>query len=791
MSQAIFNNIEPTTTTGLMLAALLDDFKDALMTGFSGSSRPANLQEAGMWVDTSLQDAPTYTWSLKIYDGTTDIEVFRLSVLTGQAGFTLADGTFTIQKISADAIGPILSEVKNRVANSGQVLSGDTIAELRISGRTNTSTNPIVAYLRATAAENETSSLRGVTFSLVSVPVSTSQLTEHLRFLTGVVETTQPHKINSLLMGSDSVATATSILMSTDKILSELTGSTPSTIHGIEVQTGETRVKHIHNRSTAEAIIKHNSGSASATERFSLPASEDLILLPGSTAGFFYCETDQRWKYFMGCVAGVRTLLYEFPEGYTEWVAPFTGNIRVTSFQDLTEEPTGALSKCVLTGAGLDGLMAWGNNANGQLGVGDTTNRSFPSLVLGSIKFKDAEISSDSGSGLVASGATYAWGLNDHGQLGVGDTTPRSSPVAVLGGLALTRVQVGKSSIGQQYSGLAYAWGLNDHGQLGVGDVASRSSPVAVLGGLKFSSVFSGADGEGSTFGVERETGSLYAWGRNASGRLGVGDIVSRSSPVAVLGGLKFRKVVLGTNSTLGLTASGAAYGWGANTDGELGLGDVVSRSSPVAVLGGLTFKDIFSLPGNSFFGLTEEGDLYAWGANANGQLGVGDVASRSSPVAVLGGLKWERMARLSSGARSMIAIQKGTGSAYAWGANASGQLGLGDIAPRSSPVAVLGGLKFSFVNMGNEFAYGMESNGIVYSWGSNASGQLGDFSVVAKSSPVLVPGCLEPLFQAPTTKVIPVVKGTTYKIKLGGGASFFDNTYIGKNIRRAVIGHD
>lgn len=792
MSQGIYSNIDPNVTTGLMLAGLLNDFKDAYVSGYSGVSRPARLQAGGMWVDTSQQEAPNYYWTLKIYNGTVDIDILRISVLTGTSGFNTAFSEFTIRKISADVVAPILNLVKNRIAGGGQVLSGDTLAELRMTGRTDTSTDPIVAYIRATASENESATNLGTTLSLVSVPVGTSQLVEYLKFLSETVEIVAPHKINSWIFVSDAVPTAASILMNSDKIVSELTGSIQTVIHGID--TSGTKVKYIHNRSTAEVTIKNNSLTAGATERFSLPESEDLLLLPNCSAAFFYCATDTKWKYISGSIAGVRSFIYNFVSGYSEWVAPFTGNVRVATFEEPTTEPTSTSSASAFSKVAIRNVTSWGLNNRGQLGVGDTNPRSVPVLVVGGIQFKDALVSDNNGAGITTGELAYAWGLNDHGQLGLGDVTPRSSPVAVLGGLTFTRVDIGDSSFGIRYSGQAYAWGNNANGQLGVGDVLPRSSPVAVLGGLKISSIFHGADGEGSTYFVERDAGALYACGENANGQLGVGDVTPRSSPVAVLGGLKFRKVSVGKDCAIGLTESGLAYGWGINSDGQLGVGNVVPRSSPVAVLGGLVFKDVFSMGEGaavSFFGLTENDDLYAWGDNDHGQLGVGDVLPRSSPVAVLGGLKWESVARLSYGTRSIVAIQRGTGSAYAWGVNTVGQLGLGDTTPRSSPVAVVGGLKFSDIHMGKQFAYGGTSERVFYAWGLNDFGQLGDNSIVNKSSPVAVQGLTESFFEAPTTKVIPVVVGQTYKIKLGGGASFFGSTYIGKNVRRAVVAFD
>jgi alpha-tubulin suppressor-like RCC1 family protein len=359
--------------------------------------------------------------------------------------------------------------------------------------------------------------------------------------------------------------------------------------------------------------------------------------------------------------------------------------------------------------------------------------------------------------------------------------------------LRFTRFYSGESSYGLTYSGVSYAWGLNSSGQLGLGDVASRSSPVAILGGLKFSNIFKGTVGEQIAFGLERDTGILYAWGANSNGQLGVGNIASRSSPVAVLGGLKFRKVAVGSGCAVGLDHTGVAYAWGLNSSGELGLGDLIPRSSPVAVLGGLVFRDVHVIPNssNSFYGITEYGDLYAWGGNINGQLGIGSTADKSSPTLIVGGLRFEKLAKLCSGNSSVVAIQKGTGIAYSWGNNGSGELGVGDIVPRSSPVAVLGGLKFSNVILGDTFAYGEASDGRHYAWGVNTDGQLGDGTTVAKSSPVLVQGLTQPYFVAPIIKVVPVVKGSTYKIKVGGGVSFFGDTNIGTNSRSITIAYE
>ncbi len=797
MSQGIFNNINPEATTGLMLAALLDDFKEAVCSGFSGTARPANLQAGGLWVDTSQQEAPNYIWSLKLYTGTTDLEIFRISVLSGASGASVANGLFTIRKISADAAGAILNIVKNRTLNSGQVLAGDTIGELRLTGRTNSSTDPVVGYIRATASENETTTLRGITLSLASVPLTQGAIIEHMRLITSLVETVTAHKINSKVLVAEAVATAANILATSDKVLSEFTGSTTTNINGVEVGAGETRLKIIHNRSTAELIIKHESVSALAAQRFTLPDASDLAIRPNGTIAFYYCETDTRWKYLFGMPAGAQTFIYEFPEGYTEWVAPFGGYVRVLAHQEQPNEPTSIGMGSAICRSGMKSYQAWGLNDQRQLGTiaGDQLDP-FPGV--GNPALKLVDISRETGVALnVHDEQLWCWGFNQHGQLLgnlVGATAPSPMPAIMpLDIPAFTRVEMDESAWGWTFSGKLYTWGRNQHGQLGVGDVTPRSSPIAVLGGLKFAAVFHGAEGTASTFGIERETGAAFAWGLNQNGQLGLGDVASRSSPVAVLGGLKFRKIAVGSGSVVGLTHDGVAYGWGGNSDGELGVGGTTPRSSPVAVLGGLTFVDVCVIPGtdNSFYGITEEGELYAWGSNAHGELGDGTVAPKSSPVAVAGGLKWERIARLSGDTRSIIALQRGTGLAYAWGANANGQLGVNDVASRSTPTAVSGGLKFGYLTIGSGFAYGPASDGKFYAWGKNSTGSVGDGSGTDRSAPVAVVGYTEPFVELPVQKVVKVVKGSTYKLRTGGGASFFGSTYIGKNIRRVTIAYD
>lgn len=383
-------------------------------------------------------------------------------------------------------------------------------------------------------------------------------------------------------------------------------------------------------------------------------------------------------------------------------------------------------------------------------------------------------LSTNTGSGGVdLAGPAYAWGVNANGQLGVGDVLPRSSPVAVLGGFSFTQLRRGLSaSFGISAVGDIYGWGNNVNGLVGDGSVVPKSSPVAVIGGFKFKTFATSGDQDSCVLGLTRD-GALYAWGYNLFGQCGVGDVTPRSSPVLVVGNRTWRNCAQSLYNSLGLEGT-TLYSWGRNTNGELGAGNVLNRSSPVAVLGGHSFSgcSIGSVSGGgacyafTALGAEAAGIGYAWGFNANGQLGVGDVTPRSSPVAVLGGLTFKQIV---GGAGFALGLTS-SGLAYAWGVNDSGQLGLGDVVPRSSPVAVLGSITFAKLGTCGNNSFGLSTDGALYAWGENINGQLGVGDVTPRSSPVAVLGNFR--IQTPIDALVnqielTVVPGTSYNISI------------------------
>ncbi len=794
MSQDIFSSIDP-SISGTALATALNAFKDAIVSGFSGTSRPAELGIGGMWVDTT--NDPT-SWSIKVWTGTNDVSIFTIDLTNSLASVALAVDSFLVKKISADTVGAVMELVKRRIATNGQVLSGDIVGEIRATGRTNTSTNPVVAKIIFTATDDMTSSTYGGTLSFWSTPDGSATLTEHMRFITGLFETIVPHKLNSQILVPQNVATSATIAqLSGAKILVEMTGVTATDIQGIN-SAHDSKVVTIHNRSTALVTLKHLNTTAAAADRLKLPNSLDLVLLPESSATLFYCTTDTYWKLQSTSISnGAHTVDTYF--GATQsWTAPTAVSaVRVTAFtsqRGINTERSGMVDM-------FGNAYAWGANANGQLGLGDVTPRSSPVAVLAGLTFQRVYGSTGAATasyGIDKTGSAYAWGINTNGQLGVAaDVVPRSSPVAVLGGLKYGKLYPRDASIvGLTTNGLAYAWGLNTNGQLGTGGVVPASAPTAVLRGLQFTDLehISGAASSTAVLGIT-PAGVAYAWGMNTNGNLGVGDVTPRSSPVAVLGGLTISQIFGGAVSSryffAALTSTGSAYAWGANTSSNLGVGDQTPRSSPVAVLGGLTFARLIAHEkSETVMGLTSAGVAYSWGDNSQGVLGVGDNTNRSSPVAVLGGLTFARI-RLLKGVAFGITSD---GTMYGWGANANGQLGVGDVVARSSPVAVIGGLKFTDVALADGPAdtysvYGIATDGTMYSWGVNANGSLGLGDVTPRSSPVAVLGAFAPDSIEPSkTFDLTVTGGSSYTVTTGQLISAFGPTLLGRDVYKVEV---
>lgn len=180
----------------------------------------------------------------------------------------------------------------------------------------------------------------------------------------------------------------------------------------------------------------------------------------------------------------------------------------------------------------------------------------------------------------------------------------------------------------------------------------------------------------------------------------------------------------------------GAVYCWGANHQGQVGDGSTVDRSSPTrvvfpAVFGGSPNQadpsrrasELLVVGDEHACALTPDGAAWCWGDNSRGQLGDGTLVDRFNPVLVQGG---HHFVALTSGEEFVCGVDT-AGLAWCWGHGSDGQLGSGGFIDVTSPVAVSGGHSWTFLRAGEDNVCGISTLGATWCWGDNSEGTVGN----------------------------------------------------------------
>jgi alpha-tubulin suppressor-like RCC1 family protein len=327
--------------------------------------------------------------------------------------------------------------------------------------------------------------------------------------------------------------------------------------------------------------------------------------------------------------------------------------------------------------------------------------------------------------GQLAGNALYAWGSNSFGTLGLNNTTNRSSPVQVGSLQTWTKISVGasRSAAGILNTGELYAWGGNANGQLGLGNITDYSSPKQV-GALKTWVEVAQAD---AIAGAIKADGTLWTWGKNNSGQLGLGDNTNRSSPTQVGALTNWSLLTTSYRNFTAIKTDGTLWTWGYNGVGQLGVGTSgagTQRSSPVQV-GALTNWAKLNRTQDSYdvaAAIKTDGTLWTWGRATDGVLGHGNTTNYSSPKQVGALTNWS----LISVDTTCAGAIKTDGTLWTWGGNASGQLGLGNKTSYSSPKQLGAATDWSKISIGDNAMLAVKTGGTLWSWGRGTSGQLG-----------------------------------------------------------------
>jgi len=333
-------------------------------------------------------------------------------------------------------------------------------------------------------------------------------------------------------------------------------------------------------------------------------------------------------------------------------------------------------------------LYSWGFNNNGELGLGDTTNRSVPTRV-GELNNWVASATSSSGSFAInVNGELFAWGNRwDHQAMGQGGVDPSTETTLMV------PTQIGTENNWAQISARATnVLAINDDGELfrwGAGALGSVNAPTQV--GTASNWVYTSA-GNSEGYAINSD-GHLYAWGANNFGQLGQGDTTTRSVPTRVGDRSDWVTVSSGASFAVGITADGALWAWGVGSVGRLGQGDGASRSVPTQVGTAYNWTAVRTTNA-AVAAINTDGELWTWGDFVHGQLGRPFTSSTIPGTAPLysvpGRVGTESNWTSVMGGNNHFLAFNTYGELFAWGNNGSGRLGIGDTTSRFEPTFVL-----------------------------------------------------------------------------------------------------
>ena len=337
--------------------------------------------------------------------------------------------------------------------------------------------------------------------------------------------------------------------------------------------------------------------------------------------------------------------------------------VAVSGPSDFTQISSGGYHTLGLRADGT--VTAWGENNQGQLGLGESTGpetcdvyacSKTPVQVPGLADVVAIAAGYDHSLALRSDGTVWAWGENEYAELGLGGSAGPESctsnscsmrPVQVPGLTDVVAIAASYYySLALQADGTVLFWGYNSYGESGdgVGTEAGCECidhPVPVPGLRGAIAISAGWYLSSALF----ADGTIKDWGYNYDGEVGNGTINTENppcecvGPVAVSGIAGARETASSGYHGVALTGSGAAFAWGYNADGEVGNGTETSSGCeclplPTPVTGDRTFREI-AAEGYHTTALLTDGSAVSWGENESGELGDGSTTDRSSPTPI------------------------------------------------------------------------------------------------------------------------------------------------------------
>lgn len=459
--------------------------------------------------------------------------------------------------------------------------------------------------------------------------------------------------------------------------------------------------------------------------------------------------------------------------------------IQVSGLTDISKIITGYDYSIALSKDGK--VWSWGSNANGQLGNGTDIQQSLIPVRVAHLEgIVDIEAGELYNFAIKKNGSVWSWGHNLYGQLGDGTITNKNTRVLVQG-IPVAEDIVAPSApteltlMGKTSNTAVLSWkeSIDNHGvkeylvykdgtlltTIGVDGNSIESTTEFTVTGLAAGTTYKftvrSKDYAGNLSPVSNEVsfttehpvpikvsagsnhtlalksdGSVWSWGSNSSGQLGIQSAAVSPSPRMVSSINSITSISTGNSFSLALRSDGTVWAWGQNTIGQLGNSAITGYQNIPKKIEGLTDITAISAGNTHALALKSDGTVWAWGSNMNGELGTGSSTNSYTPVKIN---SLTNVKSISAGMFYSIAV-KTDGSVWVWGTNYSGQLGDGTTTNRTTPVKLSGISQVTSVSAGEFHVIALKEDGTVWAWGQNDNGQLGDGTYTSRKSPVKIP---------------------------------------------------
>ena len=335
-------------------------------------------------------------------------------------------------------------------------------------------------------------------------------------------------------------------------------------------------------------------------------------------------------------------------------------------------------------------VWACGRNEFGQLGLNDTTNRTTFTQVTININNDVKQIACCSNQTFIIKNNNSVWscGYNASGQLGLGDTTDRTTFTQITTNVNNDVKQIacyGSHTFILKNDDSVWSCGRNNTGQLGLGDTTNRTTFTQVTTNIN-NDVKQIVCGSNHTF-ILKTDDSVYACGLNGNGQLGLGldDTTNRTTFTQVTYNINndVKQIACGSNYTFILKNDDSVWSCGRNNTGQLGLGDTTDRTTFTQVNIHIDIKQIACGQYHTFL-LETDGSIWSCGRNNYGQLGIAVITNYNNVFNQVTTNTNNDVKQISCGDTYTL-ILKNDGSVWSCGYNEFGQLGLGDTTNRTT----------------------------------------------------------------------------------------------------------